>query len=170
MEKQNEILNRVVESSLVTFDLEDLYTHGERVSFDIGSVLYEGLVLREKDFREFVKNNNWSEYTDKLVNVFCSTDAIIPTWAYMLIASCIQPYARKLVMGSTQTLEEVLFSEAIGKVEVGNFREKRVVVKGCSKVDVPDAAYFEITNKLLPVVKSIMFGEACSTVPIYKKH
>lgn len=169
MEKQDEILNKVAESSLITFDLEDLYTHGQRISFDIVSVLFEGLILREKDFREFVKNQNWSDYTNKLVNVYCSTDAIIPTWAYMLIASRISPFANKLVFGSPQKLEEALFSEAIDKVDVENYRERRVVVKGCSKIDVPASAYFEITNKLLPVVKSIMFGEACSTVPVYKK-
>jgi hypothetical protein len=168
MEGENEIVNKVAGSSLLTFDLEDLYSQGPRAALDISSLLFEGLILKEKDVREFVKNENWSAYTGKYVAVYCSTDAIIPTWAFMLLASRIQPYAKKVVFGDPLKLEEALFLEAISKVDIENYRDQRVVVKGCSKVDVPASAYFEITAKLVPVVKSIMFGEACSTVPVFK--
>lgn len=169
MENSGEIINKVAESSLHSFDLEELYSAGKRMSFDISECLYEGLILREKDFREFVKNEDWSRYTDAYVNVNCSSDAIVPTWAFMLLASRIEKYAKKLVFGNPLKLEEVLFSESIAKIDFELYRDKRVVVKGCSKVEVPVSAYVELTAKLTPVVKSIMYGEPCSTVPVYKK-
>ena len=168
MENSDQIINKVAESSLLTFDLEDFYIPGTRVSFDISSLLYEGLILKEKDFRTFLKQEDWSQYQGKFVSVHCSSDAIIPTWAYMLLASCLQPYARKVVFGDLQKLEEALFYEALLHLDVEVYRVRIVVVKGCSKVAVPVSAYLDITQKLVAVAKSVMFGEACSTVPVFK--
>lgn len=164
-----EILNRVATSGIVSFDLEDLYHPGERVLYDIKDNLWQGLILREKDFREFLKLNDWSQYQGKNVAIICSEDAIVPTWAYMLLAINLEPYANLVVFGNLNALEDKLFSDAISKLEIEEFRGKRIVVKGCSKFPVPVSAYVNITNLLKPVVQSLMFGEPCSTVPLYKK-
>ena len=166
---ENEIVNRVATSSLVTFDLEELYTPGDRVLVDIGENLYQGLVLREKDFRDFVKATDWSAYKEKLVAVTCTVDAIIPTWAYMLLSVALEPYAKKIVFGDLHQLEAELFRAALAKVDWSHYAGAKVVVKGCSRVEVPVSAYVEATNRLRPVAASIMFGEACSTVPLYKR-
>jgi len=168
MEKE-EILNRVSNSALITFDLEDLYVEGERVLIDIKDQLYEGLILREKDFRDFIRDHAWLDYKDKLVAITCSSDAIIPTWAYMLMTVALQPYAKKIVFGSLDNLERVLYQEELAKVDWEKFRDKKIVVKGCSKVNVPIEAYVEVINRLRPITSSIMYGEACSTVPLFKK-
>ncbi|RZK75645.1 MAG: DUF2480 family protein, partial [Pedobacter sp.] len=126
-------------------------------------------MLREKDFREFIKTHDWAAYADKNVAITCSADAIVPTWAYMLLANKLKPHANEVVFGSLETLEAVLFNKALAKIDIDKFAGERVVVKGCADIEVPVAAYVEITNLLTPVVKSIMYGEPCSTVPIYKR-
>jgi hypothetical protein len=164
-----EIVNRVATSGIVSLDLEELYHPGERVIFDIKDQLFQGLILREKDFREFLKNHDWSQYTGNNIGIICSEDAIVPTWAYMLLAVQLQPFANSVVFGDLNALEEKLFNDAIAKIDLKEFEDKRVVVKGCSKVSVPVSTYVEVARLLKPVVKSLMFGEPCSTVPLYKK-
>lgn len=163
------IINKVINSGLVTFDLEDLYDQGERIVYDLKDNLFMGMILKEKDFREFLKNHDWSSYTGKNVAIICSEDVIIPTWAYMLLTLKLQPFANTIVLGNLEELENKLFYDALGKVNIAEYSGARVVVKGCSKVPVPAAAYVEITRILQPVVQSLMFGEPCSTVPLYKK-
>ncbi len=163
-----EIINKVAESGLVTIDLEELYIPGDRFLFDLKGWLFEELILKEKDFREQIKNHNWSQYQNKLVALTCTADAIVPTWAFMLIATKLEPFAKKIVSGDLNKLEETLFHEQIQKLNFENYRNQRIVIKGCSKVEVPASAYIEITALLRPVAKSIMYGEPCSTVPIYK--
>ena len=164
-----EILNRVATSGIVSLDLEEMYHPGERVLYDIKDNLFQGMILREKDFREFLKLNDWSKYQGKNVAIICSEDAIVPTWAYMLLAIQLEPYANKVVFGDLNMLEDKLFSDSILQLDPEEFRGKRVVVKGCSKFPVPISAYVNITGLLKPVVQSLMFGEPCSTVPLYKK-
>lgn len=163
------IINKVATSGLITFDLEDFYDKNERVIYDLKDNLFMGMILREKDFREFLKTHDWSQYTGKNVAIICSEDAIIPTWAYMLLALKLEPVANAVVFGDLAALENKLFYDAIAKVNPEDYRDARVVVKGCSKVPVPTAAYVEITRKLQPVAQSLMFGEPCSTVPLYKR-
>lgn len=169
MEAGNEIVNRVASSSIKTFDLEALYAPGERVVLDIRDQLYEGLILREKPFREFIKSHDWSQYRDKFVAITCSADAIIPTWAYMLLTSALEPFARLIVFGVLDDLETKIFSDVLDRVDWQQYSDAKVVIKGCSKVAVPTAAYVEATRRLRPFAASIMFGEPCSTVPVYKK-
>lgn len=169
MENPNEIINRVANSALVTFDLEEHYVQGERVLIDLKDILFQGLILREKDLRDFVKEHNWQQYENKFVAITCSADAIIPTWAYMLLAVSVNSYARKVVLGTLQQLDEKIFEEILEKVEWSKYQNAKVVVKGCSKIPVPESAYIEVVNKLKPFASSIMFGEACSTVPLYKR-
>lgn len=167
--EEKEIINRVSTSSLITFDLEEYYQSGERVLIDIKEQLYEGLILKEKDFREFIKQHDWSLYKNKFVAVTCSADAIIPTWAFMLVAIALKPYAKAIEFGTLDNLEEKIFQEALSTVNWSQFQNTKVVVKGCSKVNVPAATYMHAVTKLQPIVASLMFGEACSTVPLYKK-
>lgn len=167
--ENEKIVNRVTNSALITFDLEDLYEPGERILIDISEQLYEGLILREKDFRSFVRDHEWADYKDKFVAITCSADAIVPTWAYMLLTVVLQPLAKKIVFGTLDDLERVLYHEALSKVDWEKFKNSKIVVKGCSKINVPVEAYVETINKLRPVASSIMFGEACSTVPLFKK-
>lgn len=167
--KENEIVNRVAQSTLLTIDLEDLYVEGERVVLDIAPVLYQGMVLREKEFRQWVKEHDWVQYKDKLVAIICSEDAIVPTWAYMLLATKLEPQAKMFVFGSLQELEGTLYQQAIASVDPGQYSGAKLVIKGCSNKPVPVSAYVEITRRLAPVASSIMYGEPCSTVPIYKK-
>lgn len=164
-----DIVNRVANSGLVTLDLEDYYSPGERVVYDLKDNLFMGLILKEKDFREFLKTHDWSQYAGKNVAVTCSEDAIVPTWAYMLLTLHLQPYANMIVFGSLQDLNEKLYFDAIAQINPEDYRDARVVVKGCSKVPVPTAAYVEITRILKPVVQSLLFGEPCSTVPLFKR-
>ncbi|GAA4448419.1 DUF2480 family protein [Nibrella saemangeumensis] len=163
------IVNRVAKSGLVTLDLEDYYHPGERVVYDLKDNLYMGLILKEKDFREFLKSHDWSQYAGKNVAVTCTEDAIIPTWAYMLLTLQLQPYVNMVVFGTLNDLEEKLYFDAIAQIKPEEYRDARMVVKGCSKVPVPTAAYVEITRLLKPVVQTLMFGEPCSTVPLYKR-
>jgi len=163
-----EIINKVEESGLLQFDLEELFTPGERVLFDLKGWLFEELILKEKDFREKIKTHDWKFYQDKLVAITCTADAIIPTWAYMLIATNLEPFAKKIVYGDLKKLEEILFHESISKLNHEKFRQQKIVIKGCSD-NVPASAYTDLTVFLRPLAKSIMFGEPCSTVPVYKK-
>jgi hypothetical protein len=167
--EQEEIINKVSNSALITFDLEEYYEAGDRTLLDITDQLYQGLILKEKDFREFIKTHNWSAYQDKFVAITCSADAIIPTWAYMLVAIALRPFAKRIEFGTLDNLDEKLFQDALSKVDWDQFRNAKVVVKGCSKVNVPVSAYVFTVSKLQPIVSSLMFGEACSTVPLYKR-
>ena len=169
MEIQENIVNKVAMSGLVTLDPASFYPKGERVMYDIKDNLYMELMLREKDFREFVKGHDWAQYEGKYVAVTCTADAIVPAWAYMLIANRMAPYAKEVVFGDAGVLETVLFEKAMAGLDVEQYRDQRIVIKGCGDTDVPVSAYVELTKKLTPVVKSIMFGEPCSTVPIYKR-
>lgn len=164
-----EIINKVAQSGLVEFNLEDYYPKALNELFDIKPYLFHELILREKDFREFIKTHNWSQYQDKNVAICCTADAIVPTWAYLLITTALSGYANKVVFGDISFLVNVLFEEALNKINIADFTDQRVVVKGCSNLDVPVHAYVRITALLAPVAKSIMYGEPCSTVPIYKK-
>ena len=166
---EKEIINKVDQSGLIDFNLEDYYPKGERVLIDVKNNLFQGLILKEKDFREFVKSENWEKYKDKFVALTCSADAIVPTWAYMLIATSLQPFAKKIVFGDLKTLETILFQDSLSKINMEDFRDKKICVKGCGNLPVPESAYVEITRILSPVAKSIMYGEPCSTVPVYKR-
>lgn len=163
------IVNRVAQSALLTLDLENYYHEGERVVYDLKQNLYEELLLREKDFREFLKQHDWAQYAGKNVAVTCTADAIVPVWAYMLLAVHLAPYAHLVVFGNLEALEDALFREAIGRIDLEAYRDAKVVVKGCSKRPVPVSAYVEVARLLQPVAASVMYGEPCSTVPIYKK-
>ncbi len=169
MEIQENIVNKVAQSGLVTLDPAAFYPEGERAVYDIKDNLFMGLMLREKDFREFVKTHDWSQYNGKNVAVTCTADAIVPAWAYMLLANKLAHFAREVVFGNEDVLETVLFEKSIAKMDVEQYRDQRIVLKGCGDIPVPVSAYVELTKKLTPVVKSLMFGEPCSTVPIYKK-
>ncbi|MGF1924994.1 MAG: DUF2480 family protein [Bacteroidia bacterium] len=169
MEIQENIVNKVANSGLVTFNLEDYFHTGERIVYDIKDNLFHGLILREQDFRAFIKEHDWSQYTGKNIAIICSADAIVPTWAYMLLANKMKPYANEVVFGALETLEAVLFTKALAKIDLNQYADARVVVKGCADISVPVSAYVEITALLTPVAKSIMYGEPCSTVPIFKR-
>ncbi|MBO3115356.1 DUF2480 family protein [Winogradskyella sp. DF17] len=164
-----EIINRVAKSKLKVIDLEDYYPNGQRVLFDIKDWLYEGLVLREKGFRASVAEHDWSQYKNCYIALHCSTEAIVPDWAYMLISVELQNYSKLTVVGSLEHLESIIYSEIINKLDVTNYSELPVIIKGCSHKPVPTNALVLLTQKLKPIAKSIMFGEACSSVPLYKK-
>ncbi|MFK7908235.1 MAG: DUF2480 family protein [Chitinophagales bacterium] len=163
------IVNRVAKSGLITFNLEHYYPEKEIVTFDIKSYLYMELMLKEKDFRTSLKELDWSAYQDKHVAITCTTDAIVPIWAYMVIASYLEPVAASMVFGDAETLKTILYNKALSAINPEDYRDKRVVIKGCGEKPVPISAYAEITRLLKPVVKSLMYGEPCSTVPIYKQ-
>jgi hypothetical protein len=162
------IINKVAESGLVTLDLEKYYPSGNNIVFDMKDYLFMGLILKEKEFREALKNTDWAHYKDKNVAVTCSADAIIPMWAYMLVASYLQPVAAEIVLGDEKELHKTLFIKNLSRLNIAEYADKRVVVKGCGETPIGEFAYLEITRLLRPVAKSIMYGEACSTVPIYK--
>lgn len=166
---KDQIINRVANSKLVTIDLEDYYPNGLRLVFDIKDWLFEGLVLREKDFRQNVKTHDWSQYQDNYIALMCSTDAIIPGWAYMLLTTQLDPFAKKVLVGNLETLETSIYQDIILNLDVSEFKDKPIIIKGCSNKPVPENAYLLLTSKLMPVAKSIMFGEACSSVPLFKK-
>lgn len=165
----NEVINRVANSTLVSIDLDDFYTPGERTLIDLKENLFQGLILREKDFRGFIKTHDWKSYSNKHVAITCSTDAIIPFWAYMLVTSVLQPFAKTIFVGNLLQLENHLFHNALQAHNWSQYQNAKVVIKGCSKVQVPPAAFAEATSLLRPVASSIMYGEPCSTVPIFKK-
>ena len=163
-----EIINRVASSKLKTFDLEEIYPEGKRIVFDIKEWLFEEIILKEKDFRASVKNHDWSQYKNSFVAVSCSVEAIIPSWAFMLVASEITPFANKVVVGNLELLETVIYQELLNLVDFRNFANAPVIIKGCANKPIPNSAYAFLIEKLQPIAKSILFGEACSTVPIYK--
>jgi len=164
----DEIINRVANSKLVTLNLEDYYPEGKRIVFDIKDWLYEGFVLREKDFRNQVTEFNWSQYKDCYVALICTTDAIIPGWAYMLISIQLEPFSKKTIIGNLETLETSIYQDIINNLDIAEFKDKPIIIKGCSKKPVPQNAYTMLATKLKPIAKSIMYGEACSSVPLYK--
>ncbi|MDO5972257.1 DUF2480 family protein [Flavivirga aquimarina] len=165
---KDEIINRVANSKLVTIDLEDYYPEGSRVLFDIKDWLFEGFVLREKDFRAQVSEFDWSQYQNNYVALTCSSDAIIPGWAYMLVSIHLEPFVKKVVIGNLEMLETSIYQDILNQLDITKFKDKPIIIKGCSKKPVPQNAYIILSNKLKPHAKSIMYGEACSSVPLYK--
>jgi hypothetical protein len=163
------IINKVSESGLVTINLEDFYPTEEVAVFDMKDYLFMGLILKEKDFREAMKNLDLAPFTDKHVALTCSADAVIPMWAYMLAVSNLQPLAKEIVFGNKESLQQTLLLKNLSKINLTEYADKRVVIKGCGELPIAEPAYVAATNLLRPVVKSIMYGEPCSTVPIYKK-
>ncbi|MBI1306465.1 MAG: DUF2480 family protein [Bacteroidetes bacterium] len=164
-----EIVNKVAQSGLVTFDPESFYDTTEILSIDLKDNLFQGLILREKDFREFIKEHNWESFSGKNVAVFCSADAIVPTWAYMLVANKLEPFANEVYFGTPDQLQQHLMLRKVESLNIEEFRDKRIVIKGCSKFPVPAGVYVALTNLFSSVAKSIMYGEPCSTVPIFKR-
>ena len=165
-----EIRNKVSENTkLITFNLEDYYQDGKRVKIDISQWLDQGFILREKDFRESLESHNWEQYKDTYVAVYCSTDAIVPGWAFMLLIVKLNPYVNNAVIGDLEVLETALYTQFLDKVDLSTYKDKFVIIKGCANKPVPQSAYLMITNKLVGVAKSIMYGEACSSVPLYRK-
>ncbi len=163
------IINKVAESGLVTIDPVNYYPSEEIKLFDLKDYLFMGLILKEKDFREALKNHDWEQYRNKDVAVSCSADAIIPVWAWMLVASYLQPVAREVMLGDEKELHKSLFIKNLSRIDVNEFADKRIVIKGCGDTPIGDFVYLELTRLLQPVAKSIMYGEPCSTVPVYKK-
>jgi hypothetical protein len=166
---ESPIINRVAQSSLVTFDLEKLYHPGPRMQWDIRDQLYQGIILKEKEFRSFLNSHDWSNYKGYNVAITCSVDAIIPTWAYMLLAVNLNPYVNHLVFGDLKELELSLFQKALSEVDFNVYRDAKVIIKGCGSVPIPEFAYVEATRLLQNVASSVMYGEPCSTVPLFKK-
>jgi hypothetical protein len=165
-----EIINRVAKSSLEIFDLEDYYVTGIRTQIDISQWLYEGFLLREKDFREQLKNHDWSQYQNQYVAINCSTDAIIPAWAIILVTVYVIPFAKKVVSGNLNDLETALYQEVLHTLDYSRYENKPLILKGCSKKAVPESAYILAIQYLQPQARSIMYGEACSAVPLFKRH
>lgn len=165
----DEIVNRVAQSKLQTVDLEDYYVPGRRVSLDLAQWLDQGFILREKQFREMLGDHDWAQYQDTLVSLHCSTDAIVPAWAYMLVTVYLQPYVKRVITGDREVLETVLYQEALEAADFSALSGLPVIVKGCSDKPVPANAYLMLIQKIQPLAKSILYGEACSSVPLYKK-
>lgn len=168
MSEDFEIKNKVAESGLVNFDLSTLSPKGKRIGIDLKDFLFMEMILKEKDFREKVAEINPEIYQNSFVYIYCSTDAIIPIWAYFLITSKLAGIAKKVIYGSNKDLEIILMHEALENFDFSGLQGKRVLVKGCSEEEIPENAYIELVEKLKPIVKSLMFGEACSNVPIFK--
>jgi hypothetical protein len=164
-----ELVNKVAQSGLITLDLEDFFPKEAIVAFDIKEFLFRGLILKELDFRAALKAHDWSAYKDKTVAVFCSTDAIIPQWAFMLVATYLSAQTTEIYFGTTEEVEQKLFLSNLKSIDATKYIDEKIIIKGCGTKTVTGEAYLEITKKLQPVVKSLMFGEACSTVPIYKR-
>lgn len=169
MSDQKPLVNRVAASGLITIDLEQYFPTTPLVVFDLKDYLFMELILKEKDFREAIKEHDWSQYQDKILLVYCSTDAIIPLWSYMLVASSAAPFAKDIYQGTKEAYYQSAYEKIIEELAIEKYAEQRIVIKGCSDVHVPKAAYLKLTQRLRPIAKSIMFGEPCSTVPIYKK-
>ena len=166
---KDDIINRVANSKLATIDLEDFYPEGKRILFDIKDWLFEGFVLREKDFRKQVSEFDWSQHKNQYVALTCSTDAIVPGWAYMLLSLHFERFTKKVIVGDLEQLETSIYQDIIQKLDISEYEGKPIIIKGCSNKPVPQNAYIMLSNKLKPVAKSIMYGEACSSVPLYKK-
>ena len=166
---QDEITNKVANSVLEVFDLEDYYAKEIRTQIDISQWLYEGFLLKEKDFREALKNHNWTQYENNYIAIHCATDAIIPAWAIILVTIYVSPFAKKVVSGDLQDLETSLYQDVLSTIDYAKYQDKPVIIKGCSKKPVPESAIVLAVQKLQPFAKSIMYGEACSAVPLFKK-
>lgn len=164
-----EIINRVALSPLVTIDLEDYWDGAERVMFDLKDNLFQGMILREKDFREFIKEHDWAQYEGKHVHITCTVDAIIPMWAYMLSAIELEPFAKTVVFGGIEELETAIYRNIFAQLDFSQFEGKKIVVKGCGDKNLPPAVYVDFITRLRPIADKLMFGEPCSTVPLYKK-
>ena len=165
----SEIVNRVEASGIITLDLEELIPDRTRSYIDIKDQLFKGLILREKDFRSWVKQHDWSQYNNHDVAVYCSADAVVPTWAYMLIATAISPITSSIYFTQPDNLSAMIAERAVSKIDPLQYSDSRVVIKGCGNRDISNHAYVMLTSKLTSVAKSVMFGEPCSTVPVYKK-
>jgi len=163
------IANKVAESGLITVDPANYIPQGETAVFDLKDHLFMGLILKEKDFRDTLKKMDWEQYRNKNVAVTCTADAIIPVWAYMLVAAHLQPVAKEIVMGDEKELQRIIFLKNISQINTDEFIDRRVVIKGCGDTPIGDFVYLELTKLLRPVTKSIMYGEPCSTVPVFKK-
>lgn len=164
-----EFINKVAESGIITLNLEDHYPKEEIAVFDMKDHLFMGLILKEKDFREVLKNLDTTQYAGKIVALTCSADAIIPMWAYMLVTSLLQPVAKEIIFGTEKEAKEKILLRNIEETDIAAYHDARIVIKGCGELPITESAYVAITNKLRPVAKSIMYGEPCSTVPVYKK-
>ena len=165
----DEIINKVANSSLEVFDLEDYYPKETSTQIDIAQWLFEGILLKEKDFRESLKNHDWSQYQNHLVAIHCSTDAILPAWASILVTTYVSPFAKKVVLGNINDLYTTFYQDILSKIDYSYYQDKPVILKGCSKKPVPETAYIIAIQELQKVAKSIMYGEACSAVPLFKK-
>lgn len=163
------ILNKVAESGIITLDLAPYIPGGEVAVFDLKPFLFREMILKEKDYRAALQVHDWKQYEGKHVAITCSADAIVPVWAYMLAATYLEPVAASVYYGSKEELVKVLISSRINAIDTNEYIDKRVVIKGCGDTPIPDAAYVAVTQRLRPVVRSLMYGEPCSTVPIYKK-
>ena len=164
-----ELRNKVAESGIITIDLEEFYPKGEICSFDIKEFLFMEMLLKEKDFRVSLEQHDWEQYKDKQVAIFCSTDAIIPMWAYMLVSSKLSGFASSVHEVTKENVFKSTFIQNIQALKENDYQDKRVIIKGCGDKEIPAFAYTEITNLLLPYVKSLMYGEACSAVPVFKR-
>ena len=163
------LVNRVANSGLITIKLEEFFPPQELAIFDLKDYLFMEMILKEKDFREALKEHNWEQYQDKILLVYCSADAVIPVWAYMLVATYAAPHAQDIFQGTADDFYRSYFLRQLDQLDMEQYRDQRLVIKGCSDHPVPPAAYLEITRKLQPLAKSIMYGEPCSTVPVYKQ-
>lgn len=163
------LVNRVAASGLITINLEDFFPTKEVVEFDLKPFLFMEMILKEKDFRTALKELDWSQYENKNVAVYCSADAIIPVWAYMLVATYLEPVAADIIQGNKEAYYLVAFQRSVEAIDLTEYEGKRIVIKGCSNKPVPPSAYVALTKALRPYAKSMMYGEPCSTVPIYKK-
>ena len=166
---EDEIINKVANSVLEVFDLEDYYPSGIRTQIDVSQWLEEGFLLKEKEFRESLKNHDWSQYQNQYVAIFCSTDAILPAWATILVTVNLQPFAKKTILGKKEDIDVILYTEILNQIDYSTYQDKPTILKGCAKKPVPESAYVLAVQHLQKVAKSIMFGEACSAVPLYKK-
>ena len=166
---EGKIRNRVEESGIIQFDLSRIWPKMDIIEYDIANDLWQGIALKEKDFRYKVRETDWSQYDGKYVALHCSEDAIVPVWAYMLITAELHGHATKVVYGNVRELNNVVATDVINSLDLEEFKDGRIIIKGCSDLNIDESAYVELMNKLQPVAKSIMFGEPCSTVPLFKR-
>ncbi|MCB0661551.1 MAG: DUF2480 family protein [Saprospiraceae bacterium] len=167
--QEKPLVNRVAQSGLIVINLGDYFPGEDIVAFDLADYLFKGFVLKEKDFREALANFDWTNLEGKNLAIFCSTDAILPLWSFMLVTTYAEPYAKEIYQGNKEEFLKFHYQKTIQQLDIDKFDNQRVIIKGCSDKPVPAFAYNELTKKLRPVVKSLMFGEPCSTVPIFKK-
>lgn len=164
----NEIINKVANSALEVFDLEDYYPAGIRRQIDLSQWLEEGFLLKEKEFREALKNHDWSQYQNQYIAIYCATDAILPAWATILVTVHLQPFSKKIYLGRKEEIDTYLYQDILSQIDYSKYNQKAVILKGCSKKPVPESAYITAIQHLQLFAKSIMFGEACSAVPLFK--